>query len=106
MLNWQIAIQEYRGNITIISKERESYTNLDVLTRWPPDNLKNNQSYDPDVEVKIPIHFMEIDRKRKLRFSELALGGSTPDTYYIRPKETEKPILGIISSELHNELVN
>ncbi|MBW0591224.1 hypothetical protein O181_130939 [Austropuccinia psidii MF-1] len=33
MLRWQIAIQEYRGNITIIYQEGKSHTNADGLSR-------------------------------------------------------------------------
>ncbi|MBW0569258.1 hypothetical protein O181_108973 [Austropuccinia psidii MF-1] len=58
MLRWQIAIQEYRGNMTIIYKEGKSHTNADGLRRWPLDNVKRNPAYDPEVAAKIPIHFM------------------------------------------------
>ncbi|MBW0525140.1 hypothetical protein O181_064855 [Austropuccinia psidii MF-1] len=58
MLRWQIAIQEYRGNMTIIYKEVKSHTNADGLRRWPLDNVKRNLAYDPEVAAKIPIHFM------------------------------------------------
>ncbi|MBW0567767.1 hypothetical protein O181_107482 [Austropuccinia psidii MF-1] len=70
MLRWQIAIQEYRGKITIIYKEVKSHTNADGLSRWPLDNVKSNPAYGPEVAAKIPIHFMEIDRKKNFRFSE------------------------------------
>ncbi|MBW0504707.1 hypothetical protein O181_044422 [Austropuccinia psidii MF-1] len=33
ILRWQIAIQEYRGNMTIIYKEGKSHTNADGLSR-------------------------------------------------------------------------
>ncbi|MBW0532622.1 hypothetical protein O181_072337 [Austropuccinia psidii MF-1] len=65
MLRWKIAIQEYRCNMTIIYKERKSRTNADGLTRWPLDNVKSNPAYDPEVAAKIPIHFMQIDRRKK-----------------------------------------
>ncbi|MBW0581769.1 hypothetical protein O181_121484 [Austropuccinia psidii MF-1] len=64
MLRWQIAIQDYRGNMTIIYKEGKSHTNGDGLSRWPLDNVKSNPAYDPEVAAKIPIHFMEIDRRK------------------------------------------
>ncbi|MBW0584468.1 hypothetical protein O181_124183 [Austropuccinia psidii MF-1] len=70
MLRWQIAIQEYRGNMAIIYKEGKSHTNSDSLSRWPLDNVKRTPAYDPEVEAKIPIHLMEIDRKKNLTFSE------------------------------------
>ncbi|MBW0464597.1 hypothetical protein O181_004312 [Austropuccinia psidii MF-1] len=34
MLRWQIVIQEYRGNMTIIYKEGKIRTNADGLSRW------------------------------------------------------------------------
>ncbi|MBW0553015.1 hypothetical protein O181_092730 [Austropuccinia psidii MF-1] len=72
MLRWQIAIQEYRGNMTIIYKEGKSHTNADGLSRWPLDNVKSNPAYDSEVAAKILIHFMQIDRGKNFRFSEWA----------------------------------
>ncbi|MBW0561637.1 hypothetical protein O181_101352 [Austropuccinia psidii MF-1] len=104
MLRWQIAIQEYRGNMTIIYKEGKSHTNSDVLSRWPLDNVKSNPAYDPELAAKVPIHFMEIDRREKFRFSKWAPERGTPDSEGTESEGTEMPILGIRSSELHNEL--
>ncbi|MBW0474735.1 hypothetical protein O181_014450 [Austropuccinia psidii MF-1] len=81
MLRWKIAIQEYRGNMTIIYKGGKSCTNADGLSRWPLDNFRSNPAHDPEVAAKIPIHFI----------------GNTDS------EGTETPILGISSSELHNE---
>ncbi|MBW0585398.1 hypothetical protein O181_125113 [Austropuccinia psidii MF-1] len=67
MLRWQTEIQDYRGSMTIIYKEGKSDTNSDGLIRWPLDNVKSNPAYDPEVAAKIPIHFMGIDRKKKLQ---------------------------------------
>ncbi|MBW0487810.1 hypothetical protein O181_027525 [Austropuccinia psidii MF-1] len=106
MLRWQIAIQEYRRNMTIIYKEGKSNTNADGLSRWPLDNVKSNPDYDPEVAAKIPIHFMEIDRRKNFRFSEWVPESGTPDSGDTGSEGTETPILGISSSELHNELFN
>ncbi|MBW0552716.1 hypothetical protein O181_092431 [Austropuccinia psidii MF-1] len=103
ILRWQIAIQEYRENMTIIDKEGESHTNADGLSRWPLDNVKSNPAYDPEFAAKILIHFMEIDRRRNFRFSEWEPGSGTLDSGNTDSKGTETPILGISSSELHNE---
>ncbi|MBW0464929.1 hypothetical protein O181_004644 [Austropuccinia psidii MF-1] len=78
MLRWQIAIQDYRVKVTIIYKEGKSHTNADGLSRWPLDNVKSNSAYDPEVAAKIPVHFMEIDRRKNFRFSEWAPGNDTP----------------------------
>ncbi|MBW0461195.1 hypothetical protein O181_000910 [Austropuccinia psidii MF-1] len=80
MLRCQIAIQKYRGNMTIIYKESKSHTNADGLRRWPLNNFKRNPAYDPEVEDKIPIHFMEIDRRENFRFYELVPKSGTPDS--------------------------
>ncbi|MBW0467326.1 hypothetical protein O181_007041 [Austropuccinia psidii MF-1] len=104
MLGWQTAIQEYRGNMTIIDKEVKSHTNADGFNRWPLDNFKSNPAYDPEVEAKIPIHFMEIDRRKNFTFSEWEPGSGTPDSEDTESEGIETPIFGISSSELHNEL--
>ncbi|MBW0503277.1 hypothetical protein O181_042992 [Austropuccinia psidii MF-1] len=106
MLRWQIAIQEHRGNMTIKYKEGKSHTNTDNLSRWPLDNIKINPAYDPEVASKIPIHFMEIDRRKNFKFSEWAPESGTPESGNTSSKETETPILGISSSELHTEFFN
>ncbi|MBW0547019.1 hypothetical protein O181_086734 [Austropuccinia psidii MF-1] len=42
MLRWQIAIQEYRGNMTIAHKHGNIHQNADGLSRWPlPKNIDN-----------------------------------------------------------------
>ncbi|MBW0493578.1 hypothetical protein O181_033293 [Austropuccinia psidii MF-1] len=62
MLRWQIAIQEYGGNMTIVYKEGKIHTNADGLRGWPLDNVKSNPAYEYELVAEIPIHFMEIDR--------------------------------------------
>ncbi|MBW0586462.1 hypothetical protein O181_126177 [Austropuccinia psidii MF-1] len=97
MLRWQIAIQEYRGNMTIIYKEGKSHTNADGIRRWPLDNAKSNPAYDQEVAAKIPIHFMEIDRRNEFRLSEWAPESSTLYSGNTDSEGTETPILGISS---------
>ncbi|MBW0483309.1 hypothetical protein O181_023024 [Austropuccinia psidii MF-1] len=75
----------------------------DGLRRWPPDNVRSNPAHDPVVAAKIPIHFMEIDRRRNFRFSEWAPESGTPDIQDTEPEGTKTPKLGISSSQLHNE---
>ncbi|MBW0475605.1 hypothetical protein O181_015320 [Austropuccinia psidii MF-1] len=72
MVRWKIAIQEYRCNMTIIYNKFKVHTNADGVSRWPLKNFKSNPAYYPEVAAKIPIHFMEIDRSKNLRFSEWA----------------------------------
>ncbi|MBW0541215.1 hypothetical protein O181_080930 [Austropuccinia psidii MF-1] len=106
ILRWQITIQEYRGNMSIIYKEGKSHTNADSLSRWPLDSVKSNPAYDPEVAAKIPIHFIQIDRSKNFRFSEWAPESGTLDSGNTDSEGTETPILGISSSELHNEFFN
>ncbi|MBW0492363.1 hypothetical protein O181_032078 [Austropuccinia psidii MF-1] len=80
MLRWEISIQEYRGNMTIIYKEGKIHTNTDGLSRWPLDNVISNPAYDPQVAAKIPIHFMEIERRKNFRVSEWEPESGTPDS--------------------------
>ncbi|MBW0477328.1 hypothetical protein O181_017043 [Austropuccinia psidii MF-1] len=91
MLRWQIAIQEYRRNMTIIYKEGKIHNNADDLSRWPLDNVKSNPAYDPEVAAKIPINLMEIDRKKNFRFSEWEPESGTPDSGNTDSEGTEIP---------------
>ncbi|MBW0551842.1 hypothetical protein O181_091557 [Austropuccinia psidii MF-1] len=93
ILRWQIAIQKYRGNMTIIYKEVKSHTNADGLSKWPLDNVKRNPAYDPEVAAHINIHSMEIDKKTNFGFSEWAPASGTPDSGNINSEGTETPIL-------------
>ncbi|MBW0556483.1 hypothetical protein O181_096198 [Austropuccinia psidii MF-1] len=102
MLWWQIAIQEYKGNMTIIYKEAKTHTNTDILGRWLLENVKSNPAYDPEVAGKIPIHFMQIDKRKNFQFSEWAPEFGTSDSDNTDQEGTETPILEIRSSELHN----
>ncbi|MBW0477268.1 hypothetical protein O181_016983 [Austropuccinia psidii MF-1] len=98
MLRWQISIQGYRGNMTIIYKEGRSHTNADGLSRWPLANVKRNPAYYAEVAGKIPIHFMEIDRRKNFRFSEWAPEFGASDSCNTEPEGTETLTLGISSS--------
>ncbi|MBW0471183.1 hypothetical protein O181_010898 [Austropuccinia psidii MF-1] len=75
--------------MTIIYKEGESHTNADDLRRWPLDNVKSNAAYDPQVAAEIPMHFMEIDRKKTSDF----LSGDlkvVPQTVETLPQKEQK----------------
>ncbi|MBW0576240.1 hypothetical protein O181_115955, partial [Austropuccinia psidii MF-1] len=61
MLRWQIAIQEYRGNMTIVHKDRNIHNNADGLRRWALPNTPDNPSYVPtSEEPQIPIEGINI----------------------------------------------
>ena len=48
MLRWQLAIQEYRGNMTIIHREGILHKNADGLSRWALPNDSSNPACDPE----------------------------------------------------------
>ncbi|MBW0516289.1 hypothetical protein O181_056004 [Austropuccinia psidii MF-1] len=61
MLNWQIAIQEYRGNMTIVHKAGNIHKNADGLSRWALPNTPDNPAYVPTgAEPQIPIEGINI----------------------------------------------
>ncbi|MBW0583218.1 hypothetical protein O181_122933 [Austropuccinia psidii MF-1] len=47
MLRWKIAIQEYRGNMTIVHKAGNIHNNAAGLSRWALANTPDNPSYVP-----------------------------------------------------------
>ncbi|MBW0510027.1 hypothetical protein O181_049742 [Austropuccinia psidii MF-1] len=48
ILRWQIAIQEYRGNMTIVHKDGNFHKNADELSRWPLKTDIDNPDYVPE----------------------------------------------------------
>ncbi|MBW0565944.1 hypothetical protein O181_105659 [Austropuccinia psidii MF-1] len=56
MLRWQIAIQEYRGNMTIAHMAGNIHKNADGLSRWALANTPDTSAYVPlEAEAQIPI---------------------------------------------------
>ncbi|MBW0546056.1 hypothetical protein O181_085771 [Austropuccinia psidii MF-1] len=61
ILTWQTAIQEYRGNMTIVHKAGNIYKNTDGLTRWVLANTPDNSAYVPlEAEPQILIEGINI----------------------------------------------
>ncbi|MBW0532004.1 hypothetical protein O181_071719 [Austropuccinia psidii MF-1] len=48
MLRWKIAIQEYRGNMTIVHNNENIHKNADGPHRWPLPNNIDNPAYVPE----------------------------------------------------------
>jgi hypothetical protein len=64
MLRWQIAIQQYRGHMTIIHKSGKKLSNADGLSRWALPNTPDNPAWDPEDEDIFPIlgiHVCDLD---------------------------------------------
>ncbi|MBW0577311.1 hypothetical protein O181_117026 [Austropuccinia psidii MF-1] len=53
MLRWQIAIQEYIGNMTIVHKSSNIHKNSDGLSRWALANTPENPAWVPQEEHHI-----------------------------------------------------
>ncbi|MBW0546371.1 hypothetical protein O181_086086 [Austropuccinia psidii MF-1] len=61
MLRWQIAIQEYTGNMNIVHKSANIHKNADGLSRWAVANTPDNPAYVPfEAEPQIPIEGINI----------------------------------------------
>ncbi|MBW0509266.1 hypothetical protein O181_048981 [Austropuccinia psidii MF-1] len=61
MLRWHIAIQEYRGNMTIGHIAGNIHKNSDGLSRWALANTPDNPAYVPlEAEPQIPIEVINI----------------------------------------------
>ncbi|MBW0503921.1 hypothetical protein O181_043636 [Austropuccinia psidii MF-1] len=61
ILRWQIAIQEYRVNMTIVHKAGNIHKNSDGLSRWELANTLDNPAYVPlKAEPQIPIGVINI----------------------------------------------
>ncbi|MBW0589122.1 hypothetical protein O181_128837 [Austropuccinia psidii MF-1] len=61
MLRWQIAIQEYKGNMTILHKDGNVHKNEDGLSRWPLPNDIDNPAYVPEeASPQIPIEGISV----------------------------------------------
>ncbi|MBW0584214.1 hypothetical protein O181_123929 [Austropuccinia psidii MF-1] len=61
MLRWKIAIEEYRGNMTIVQKAGNIHKNADGLNRWALANTPDSPAYVPlEAEPQIPIEGIDI----------------------------------------------
>ncbi|MBW0568421.1 hypothetical protein O181_108136 [Austropuccinia psidii MF-1] len=61
MLRWQIAIQEYRGNMTTVNKAGNIHNNADGLSRWALSKTPNKPAYVPtSAEPQITIEGINI----------------------------------------------
>ncbi|MBW0531304.1 hypothetical protein O181_071019 [Austropuccinia psidii MF-1] len=61
MLIWQIAIQEYEGNMTIVHKGGNIHKNADGLSRWPlPNDIDNSYHVQEEASSKIPIERISV----------------------------------------------
>ncbi|MBW0513035.1 hypothetical protein O181_052750 [Austropuccinia psidii MF-1] len=72
MLRFQIAIQEYRGNMTIVHKDGNIYKNSDGLSRWSLPNNIDNPAYVPEeASLQVPIEGISVTDLNTTFFEEL-----------------------------------
>ncbi|MBW0593793.1 hypothetical protein O181_133508 [Austropuccinia psidii MF-1] len=72
MLRWKIAIQEYRGNMTIVHKDGNINKNADGISRWPLPNNIDNPAYVPEEgSPQIPIEVMSVTHLNTTFFEEV-----------------------------------
>ncbi|MBW0579038.1 hypothetical protein O181_118753, partial [Austropuccinia psidii MF-1] len=72
MLRLQIAIQEYRGNMTIVHKDGNVHKNADGLRRWPLPNNIDNPAYVPEeASPQIPIEGISVTDLNTTFFEEV-----------------------------------
>ncbi|MBW0565575.1 hypothetical protein O181_105290 [Austropuccinia psidii MF-1] len=72
MLRWQIAIQEYRGNMTIVHKHGNIHKNADGLSSCPLPNNIDNPAYVPEeASPQIPIEGISVTDLNTTFFEEV-----------------------------------
>ncbi|MBW0515074.1 hypothetical protein O181_054789 [Austropuccinia psidii MF-1] len=72
MLRWQIAIQEYRGNMTIFHKDGNIHKKEDGLRRWPLLNNIDNPAHEPEeASPQIPIEGISVTDLNTKFFEEV-----------------------------------
>ncbi|MBW0531084.1 hypothetical protein O181_070799 [Austropuccinia psidii MF-1] len=79
MLRWQIAIQEYRGNMTIVHKDGNIHKDSSGLSRWPLQNNIDNPAYVPgEASPQIPMEGISVTDLNTSFFEEIR-NSSTQD---------------------------
>ncbi|MBW0490576.1 hypothetical protein O181_030291 [Austropuccinia psidii MF-1] len=72
MLRWKIAIQEYRGNMTILNKDGKIHKNSDGMSRFPLPNENENPPYVLEEDsLQISIEGISVIDLNRTFFEEL-----------------------------------
>ncbi|MBW0487763.1 hypothetical protein O181_027478 [Austropuccinia psidii MF-1] len=72
ILRWQIAIQKYRGNMTIVHKDGNIHKNADGLRRWQlPKNIDNPAYVPEECSPQIPIKGISVTDLNTTFFGEV-----------------------------------
>ncbi|CAH7670055.1 hypothetical protein PPACK8108_LOCUS4728 [Phakopsora pachyrhizi] len=92
MLRWQIAIQEYRGNMKIVHKEGSLHKNADGLSRWLLPNEPENPALNADEQAEIPIISMYVTDLEEEFLTKFREGHKTDKNTQIILNALEKKI--------------
>ncbi|MBW0566495.1 hypothetical protein O181_106210 [Austropuccinia psidii MF-1] len=80
MLRWQIAIQEYRGNMTTVHKDGNIHKKAYGLSRWPLPNNIDNPAYVPgEASPQVPIEGISVTDLNTTFFEEMRYGKKSYD---------------------------
>ncbi|MBW0532367.1 hypothetical protein O181_072082 [Austropuccinia psidii MF-1] len=72
ILRWKRAIQEYRGNITIVHKDGNIHKNAYLIRRWSLTNSIDNPAYVPEqASPQIPIEGISVKDLNTTFFEEV-----------------------------------
>ncbi|MBW0533702.1 hypothetical protein O181_073417 [Austropuccinia psidii MF-1] len=72
MLRWKIAMQEYRGNMTIADKDKNIHQTADGLSRWPlPNNIDNPAFVQVVASPQTPIEGINVKDLNTTFFEEV-----------------------------------
>ncbi|MBW0564111.1 hypothetical protein O181_103826 [Austropuccinia psidii MF-1] len=91
MLRWQIAIKEYRGNMTIVHKSGNIHKKADGIRRWASANTPYNPAYVPlEAEPQIPIEGIDITDIGSGSFEEVRESYKQDNNCHIFPSLLDK----------------
>ncbi|MBW0480154.1 hypothetical protein O181_019869 [Austropuccinia psidii MF-1] len=84
MLRSQIAIQEYRGNMTIVHKDGNIHKKSDGLRRWCSQNNIDYPAYVPqEASQKIPIEGISVIDRNTTFFEEVRISYTQDSNFSI-----------------------
>ncbi|MBW0522275.1 hypothetical protein O181_061990 [Austropuccinia psidii MF-1] len=72
ILRWQIAIEEYRGNMTIVHKDGNIHKNADGMSKWPLlSNIDDPACVPEEASLQIPIEGISVTDLNTTFFEEV-----------------------------------
>ncbi|MBW0517984.1 hypothetical protein O181_057699 [Austropuccinia psidii MF-1] len=109
ILRWQIAIQEYKGNLNIVHKDGNIPKNSDWLNRWPlPNHIENPDFVPEEASPQTPIEVISVSALNITFFEELRNSYTQYDKNYHRTKHTclmkavDRSLINLLLKEFHD----